>query len=88
VAETQAPCEVCFNRTKVLTPCVLSVFLRHKEVIENKTDSVLRSVLILRNITKNDFGEYECVGRNEIGDEKQSFYLRGKVVDTTLFLKR
>lgn len=48
---------------------------REQKVLE----SGISEVVVTRNITSEDFGEYTCIAENPEGEDRKSVYLRGRM---------
>ena len=48
---------------------------REQKVLE----SGISEVVVTRNITSEDFGEYTCIAENHEGEDRKSVYLRGRM---------
>ena len=54
---------------------------REQKVLE----SGISEVVVIRNITSEDFGEYTCIAENHKGEDRKSVYLRGRMKTYKLF---
>lgn len=63
--------------------CIANKSMAPVKVAWYREQTVLASgiseVVVTRNITSEDFGEYTCIAENHEGEDRKSVYLRGRM---------